>query len=120
MCHFILHFIISCNILDDAHYAEYIRQHLGEPLSWAVAEIAEIRPEDPIEYLAHWLYKSKVTNCDNEKNITVEHIFFQKNFQKVNFLTAVQFNILSMYKNMVLVKNVERVRALPAHKNQDT
>lgn len=120
MCHFILHFIISCNILDDAHYAEYIRQYLGDPLSWAVAEIAEIRPKDPIEYLAHWLYKSKVTKCDNEKNITVEHIFFQKNFQKVSFLTAVQFNILSMYKNMVLVKNVERVRALPAHKNQDT
>ncbi|GFR96300.1 serine/threonine-protein phosphatase 6 regulatory ankyrin repeat subunit B [Elysia marginata] len=45
----------------------YIAQHLGEALTRAMAEIAEVRPWDPIEYLARWLYKYRRDDAYSRK-----------------------------------------------------
>jgi len=37
--------------------AEYLRQNVGSCLSECLAEVCMKRPADPIEYIAHWLYK---------------------------------------------------------------
>ena len=36
---------------------KYVAEHLGTALTLALAEIADCRPWDPIEYLGQWLYK---------------------------------------------------------------
>ena len=36
---------------------EYLKKHLGVPLTHALVEIVMKQPEDPIHYLAHWLFK---------------------------------------------------------------
>ncbi|XP_050418573.2 FK506-binding protein 5 [Patella vulgata] len=45
----------------------YIARHLGTALTSALAEIAECRPWDPIEYLGHWLIKYR-KNLDYNKS----------------------------------------------------
>lgn len=46
---------------------KYVAEHLGTALTVALAEIAERRPLDPVEYLAHWLYKYQESVNYNKK-----------------------------------------------------
>ncbi|KAK6170682.1 hypothetical protein SNE40_019013 [Patella caerulea] len=36
--------------------AVFLRKHIGECLSTCLAEVAEKRPQDPIEYIGQWLH----------------------------------------------------------------
>ena len=44
--------------------AQYVAQTVGPALAKGLAEVLEMRPADPVEYLAHYLYKY----IDNRKN----------------------------------------------------
>ncbi|CAG9838486.1 unnamed protein product [Diabrotica balteata] len=48
----------------------YLKEHLGTPLTLALAEITAIQPRDPIHYLGHWLFKYRY----NEEVATIKHI----------------------------------------------
>ncbi|XP_027795676.1 DPY30 domain-containing protein 2 [Marmota flaviventris] len=48
---------------------EYLKKCFGNSLSQALAEVAKVRPSDPIEYLAHWLYHYRKIALANEKNM---------------------------------------------------
>ncbi|XP_033761825.1 caldesmon-like [Pecten maximus] len=50
---------------------KYAAEHLGGALTLALSEIATCRPNDPIEYLANWLYKYKA-NSDHHKQQLAE------------------------------------------------
>ncbi|KAL6089694.1 hypothetical protein STEG23_026105, partial [Scotinomys teguina] len=46
----------------------YLKKCFGNSLTQALAEVARVRPSDPIEYLAHWLYHHRdVTNAKEKK-----------------------------------------------------
>lgn len=50
---------------------KYVAEHLGTALTLALAEIADCRPWDPIEYLGQWLYKYRENRNYIEKVIVL-------------------------------------------------
>ena len=51
--------------------AEYLQQNIGSCLSQCLAEVCMKRPNDPIEYIAHWLYKH-IDNVNTKNKVSTE------------------------------------------------
>lgn len=45
----------------------YLKKCFGNTLTQALAEVARVQPNDPIEYLAHWLYHHRNITKAEEK-----------------------------------------------------
>jgi len=56
--------------------AEYLRQNIGNCLSECLAEVCMKRPADPIEYIAHWLYKH-IDNVNAKTQVITELFLFE-------------------------------------------
>ena len=54
---------------------KYVAEHMGTALTLALAELAERRPKDPIEYLSMWLYKYR-ENMDYNMRVCLIIDFF--------------------------------------------
>lgn len=75
---------------------KYVAEHLGTALTLALAEIADCRPWDPIEYLGQWLYKYRENRNYIEKVIVLslslscksDYNFNSDNFCNMTLTTA--------------------------------
>ncbi|XP_015977057.2 DPY30 domain-containing protein 2 isoform X3 [Rousettus aegyptiacus] len=47
---------------------DYLKRCFGNCLTQALAEVGKVRPSDPIEYLAHWLYHYRKITKAKEKD----------------------------------------------------
>ncbi|KAK2502854.1 hypothetical protein MC885_011124 [Smutsia gigantea] len=47
---------------------DYLKRCFGNCLAQALADVAKVRPSDPIEYLAHWLYHYRKSTKAKEEN----------------------------------------------------
>ena len=52
----------------------YLRKHLGGCLVECLVEVSEKRPSDPIEFMAHWLYKH-MDNLDFRQNVIIVKVY---------------------------------------------
>ena len=47
--------------------SEYVRRSVGQALTLGLAEVATVRPADPVEYLALWLLQHKRNLNEKDK-----------------------------------------------------
>ena len=58
--------------------AEYLRQNVGACLSECLADVCMKRPVDPIEYIAHWLYKH-IENVSTKNQVITYLLYWKQN-----------------------------------------
>lgn len=70
--------------MSQAHRMEtdYLKRCFGNCLAQGLAEVAKVRPSDPIEYLAHWLYHYReITKAKEKVGVYVHWVGLGRAFQ---------------------------------------
>uniref|UniRef100_F6ZE87 DPY30 domain-containing protein 1 n=1 Tax=Ciona intestinalis TaxID=7719 RepID=F6ZE87_CIOIN len=94
--------------------SEYLKKHLGSCLTEALAEVAEKRPLDPVEYVAQFLFKFKENEAFNKK-LNEDNKVFSEELKQANDDVAMQGQLQEEAK---LIKQREE-EALKARRIED-